>query len=202
MSRSEEVELKPCPFCGGEGWIVVDAANTYQPPLWRPQCKACGGGLGGLDSKAEAIAAWNTRAPSALPVGWKLVPVEPTWEMCKAGAPCTGADHGPCDPNECAEDTYRAMLSASPPEPVSGWRDIATAPRDSTGPRTPILIQFGAEGMAVGFWDDYYADGGRGCTDGFPWIEPFTGDPLNLHFSDPPTHWMPLPNPPSEPGVK
>jgi len=111
MSRSKQVELKSCPFCGGEG-SVTHAVGEF----WA-RCMTCEASTVLCGTETRAIIAWNTRAPSALPVGWKLVPVEPTEEMCEAGAPYTGADHGPCDPNECAEDTYRAMLSASPPEP-------------------------------------------------------------------------------------
>jgi len=48
------------------------------------------------------------------PPGYVVAPLEPTEAMIEAGAPWTGAHHGPCDPNECAADTYRAMLAARP----------------------------------------------------------------------------------------
>ena len=58
-----------------------------------------------------------------------------------------------------------------------------------------ILLRFGNEAISVAYWDAYYADGGRGCTDGFPWIEPCSGEALNMHYGEL-THWMPLPEPP------
>ena len=42
-------DLKPCPFCGCDGWIVEDRGDhSCEPLLYRPQCKMCGGGLGGF----------------------------------------------------------------------------------------------------------------------------------------------------------
>jgi len=84
---------------------------------------------------------------------------------------------------------------------------METAPKGS-GPdsdrRSPehvdpprILLCFGNEAQSVAYWDWYYAEGGSGCTDGFAWIEPCSGDPLNLHYGTVPTGWMPLPAPPS-----
>lgn len=58
--------LLPCPFCGGAGHIIPDQGNQYRSNvLYRPQCDRCGGGLGGFDTSVFAIAAWNTRDPSA-----------------------------------------------------------------------------------------------------------------------------------------
>lgn len=56
-----EVQLKACGFCGGEG------LTHRVPGGWRVSCKNCDArplrGLPGL-TEAEAIAAWNTRAPT------------------------------------------------------------------------------------------------------------------------------------------
>ncbi len=84
-----------------------------------------------------------------------------------------------------------------------GWRDIASAPRgseDIDDTRDPayvkpprILLRFGNEAVAIAYWDWYYAEGGHGYRDGFAWIGPECGEPLNLHYSAAPDGWMPLP---------
>ena len=57
--------MKSCPFCGGEGRVIPDPGNQYRSNvLYRPQCDRCGGGLGGFDTSAFAVAAWNRRAPA------------------------------------------------------------------------------------------------------------------------------------------
>jgi len=49
-------DLKPCPFCGCDGWIVEDRGDHgCDPLLYRPQCKMCGGGLGGFQYRDNAI---------------------------------------------------------------------------------------------------------------------------------------------------
>lgn len=84
------------------------------------------------------------------------------------------------------------------------WQPMETAPRgngegnaDTTDPDyiapPRILLRFGEEGIAIAYWDWYYAEGGWGFTDGFAWIEPFSGEPLNLHYSTEPDGWMELP---------
>lgn len=85
------------------------------------------------------------------------------------------------------------------------WQSIETAPKgggaDSTTnpawvepPR--ILLLFAHGMMSVGYWDWYYAEGGDGCTHGVAWVEPVSGELLKDHYGLP-THWMPLPDPPS-----
>jgi Lar family restriction alleviation protein len=59
---SDAETLGTCPFCGGAAHLVDDRGdNGCESLLYRPQCKMCGGGLGGFDTKAQAIAAWNRR---------------------------------------------------------------------------------------------------------------------------------------------
>ena len=78
------------------------------------------------------------------------------------------------------------------------WQPIETAPKGGgaetvTDPKwvepPKILLRFGDEAVSVAYWDWYYVEGARGYTDGFAWIEPCSGEPLNLHYSTPPTHW-------------
>lgn len=85
------------------------------------------------------------------------------------------------------------------PEGFSGDR-LVTDPAWVRPPR--ILLRFGDEAVSVAYWDWYYAEGGNGCTNGFAWIEPCSGEKLDLHYSTPPTHWMPIPAFPSSPAEK
>jgi hypothetical protein len=36
-----------------------------------------------------------------------------------------------------------------------------------------------------------------GCRNGFAWVEPCSGEQLDLHYTTPPDGWMPLPTPPT-----
>lgn len=60
-----EIDLKPCPFCGGEAEAVY-APNDIN--RWGVQCKSCGCTVeveewkGVEDTRGNAIKAWNRRA--------------------------------------------------------------------------------------------------------------------------------------------
>jgi len=57
-----EPELRPCPFCGGEGWIPEQISTR---PLYmgvKMICADCHCGTPLCSDRAEAIAAWNRRA--------------------------------------------------------------------------------------------------------------------------------------------
>ncbi len=56
MEMSEEIKLKPCPFCGGND---VVAEETYTSGYVR--CRGCGAEGGFRYSHDEAVAAWNRR---------------------------------------------------------------------------------------------------------------------------------------------
>lgn len=107
------------------------------------------------------------------------------------------------DPSQLLEwkaaDALESAARAQVAQPQDGWQDIASAPRGGLNP-TRIILRFGSEAVSVAYWDDYYAPGGRGCTDGFAWIEPCSCDPLNLHYSNDPDGWKPivLPQPSTE----
>jgi hypothetical protein len=98
-----------------------------------------------------------------------------------------------------------ARLSA--PQAAGQWLDIATAPRGSgeNGPGSvthpdyvepPKLLLNTAEGVVVGYYDWYYHPGyGRGAEPGVSaWRDSSGGQAYA------PTHWMPLPEPPTPAG--
>ena len=60
-----KIELKPCPFCGGEA-MVIDTGDYFPVITYRVICKASCIMQGGLyKTKQEAIEAWNTRTDNA-----------------------------------------------------------------------------------------------------------------------------------------
>lgn len=75
----EGQELKPCPFCGGEGAFGEARYSKSNEAWWGNgsqvlhahfvSCIKCGGNrrgiVGGQQTKAEAVAYWNTRALEA-----------------------------------------------------------------------------------------------------------------------------------------
>ena len=59
---SEEKELKPCPFCGGEAELQLKYACLVE--RWSAMCKnkkCIGRGHKSFGNKAHAISAWNRR---------------------------------------------------------------------------------------------------------------------------------------------
>lgn len=128
----ESVELKPCPFCGGE---------AFSRGFRRLECRSCGA-EGPSGTKDAAIAAWNRRAPS--PEGWALVPREPTEEMILAACPdrpptYTGAHVAWEQRVGSYVAAYRAMVSAAPSPEGGGLDGASGAERARTGPRSPVL---------------------------------------------------------------
>lgn len=76
-------ELKPCPFCGGEA-VVTDCVyhlkcedgGVYDKKGWTVGCRTvgCRGWFNrSINTEAEAIAAWNTRAAYEID-GWFYLP--------------------------------------------------------------------------------------------------------------------------------
>ena len=55
------IELKPCPFCGGEVYIS-GSDNVNGHPYWYVICCACGASVYGNEDKEKAAEAWNRRA--------------------------------------------------------------------------------------------------------------------------------------------
>ena len=105
---------------------------------------------------------------------------------------------------DAAERMRAAMGLALDAADKAAWRPIEEAPKGGGADRITdpawvkpprILLRFGDEAVSVAYWDWYYAAGGNG----FAWIEPCSGELLNLHYSSPPTHWRPITSLPSEP---
>lgn len=48
-----------------------------------------------------------------------------------------------------------------------------------------ILLFFENDAASVGYWDWYYAEGGRGYDGGSAWIEPVSGERLDSHYGEP-----------------
>lgn len=62
-------ELKPCPYCGGEGVIGCSYCDIFDRYCdWFVECAECGATninpTKGYSTKEEVIKAWNTRAES------------------------------------------------------------------------------------------------------------------------------------------
>lgn len=116
------MDLKPCPFCGGDagfdhddnGWVWID-------------CSSCGASTNARvsamdDCKPLLAEQWNRRATTP---GMRLVPVEPTPEMLEAAnidlrreyATLGLGDGSHLDATEAARNYYAAMLAAAPDLP-------------------------------------------------------------------------------------
>lgn len=61
----ESIELKPCPFCGGPGYLCqIPSAAKGDRYIWVAKCSVedgCGVEFLGCSRKVDAIKEWNTR---------------------------------------------------------------------------------------------------------------------------------------------
>jgi|14_taG_2_1085336.scaffolds.fasta_scaffold102138_3 hypothetical protein len=69
------------------------------------------------------------------------------------------------------------------------WLPMSKAPIDGDGKR--VLLKFEDGEVSVGYWDLYYAKGGYGYDGGLAWIEPVSGERLDVYYG-PPTDWLPI----------
>lgn len=117
----------------------------------------------------------------------KLTPREPTPEMAREGQyPLLRKNGGSAKEVVCA--IWRAMHDAAP----SGWQPIETAPKDG------YFLAANKHGVWVAHWQPQ-------AVSGFRFDQPWRSVMLNHWHIEPksaqyenPTHWMPLPAPPSE----
>lgn len=71
-------ELKPCPFCGGNGKMARDVTCGYET-FW-VFCTKCGSQANYGHFKAEAAAAWNTRAERTCRIEYDEEETERVWD--------------------------------------------------------------------------------------------------------------------------
>ena len=59
---TNEIELLPCPYCGGSAELDYSVLKINRNNCWRFKCKKCGASASmSFTSKDEAIKNWNTR---------------------------------------------------------------------------------------------------------------------------------------------
>lgn len=56
------VELKPCPFCGGNAVVDMDESWYWE---YKAYCALCGVSMEYFETKKEAVEAWNRRVDDA-----------------------------------------------------------------------------------------------------------------------------------------
>lgn len=56
------VELKPCPFCGGQAQV-----RTMALGIAAVYCNVCHASSGAMSNKERAVEAWNWRTPTEPP---------------------------------------------------------------------------------------------------------------------------------------
>jgi Lar family restriction alleviation protein len=64
MSINEvvNIELLPCPFCGNCADIAQDQSSDYQSHwTWFVECTGCGAMISIMETKQQAVNAWNLR---------------------------------------------------------------------------------------------------------------------------------------------
>lgn len=135
----------------------------------------------GAGDWSELVDALERRAsPASVPEGWKLVPVEPTMEMCEAGW-----NEYDLQEHFSVRFMYERMIAAAPTPPVSKdrWQPIETAPKETT--QMFVVVAFGAKVGATPYNSD-------------PWcVWHQRGEFVRWPHKFSPTHWMPLPEAPT-----
>ena len=128
-------ELLNCPFCGGAASFEEVHGALPASSAWSVGCGdiECIGfqSVARFPRKAEAAKSWNTRSAlpqGSAPEGMVLVPREPTEAMLRAAWPVYHPWSKPPAPEErpegfadckkTATNFYKAMIAATPSDPV------------------------------------------------------------------------------------
>lgn len=198
------LELKPCPFCGGRAGFMSNAVDFQE--VWGVSCDGeCGAQIDSCAwDKEDAAEIWNQRSDAARqegarggePVAWRHA----MQLSGRSGKTAWFLTNSPDEAQLLREEGVDVQpLYASPAEP-SGWRPIESAPRDETR----ILAWSQELGARETYWR-FYGEGsqarewfkrGEGPSGAWDWPEPHN----NWSASWTPTHWMPLPLPPTSEG--
>ena len=166
--------LLPCPFCDTTCHVVAwprefRGRMVAMIECFTDNCYA----LITADTPADAIAAWNRRAPAPQ--------AQPDARAVEA---LRRMERNPVSFSHAASQLARETLqSLSAPAADNGWRDISTAPKDGMRVLLIDAVDLNPNQQAVpiiAFWNN------RGGWDDGDYYDHLTGF----------THWRPLPAPP------
>lgn len=184
------LELKPCPFCGGSAGFMSNAVVFQE--VWGVSCDGeCGAQIDSCAwDKEDAAEIWNQRSDAARqegarggkPVAWSRTDTIRDAEGRGIGMDEPETHYGATPPDDDGGAPWYPMY-ASPAEP-SGWRPIESAPKDGT----TIMGWRAGWGPCECRWEVDF-DGDECSFAG--WVD------LNADDETRPTHWVPLPLPPT-----
>ncbi len=190
-------ELKPCPFCGGKAEL-----KQYRGDGMSIRCTRCVvkkqqrtkyQTLEWLEDKL--ITWWNARAPDK--------ELEACCKLLIENGISTGHGDSFTDLIEECIDNVEGLREQKAAQNkrlmASSWIPMSTAPKgggaelvtDANWVEPPRIFLLFNNAVSVGYWDWYYAEGGRGYNGGLAWIEPISGERLDLNY-DEPVGWQPI----------
>lgn len=214
-------ELLPCPFCGSPARGPHFHEHDRTPGgYWWIECA----GLGECctvemtESKEAAIARWNQRhtpEPGVHPISEVAGDTLPTslWDFenrCKVWldseqakpSPCNALINLICDAVRLARENERMTKARPAPPPVPEWQPIETAPTDDGSCCIVAVPNYNNKAiknppMLIGEAHLVVRSYAYGTDVGWFWAgeEPTDSHGPGMIF---PTHWMPLPSPPTK----